>query len=294
MFKGSCVALVTPMNASGEIDEKNLCNLVEWHIEKGTDAIVISGSTGESATLSLSEQLQTLRTVKKITKNRLPLIAGTGTNSTSTTISHTQAAVENGADACLVVTPYYNRPTQPGLIAHYRALDQAVNIPLILYNVPSRTGCDLLPETIADLSYAKNIIGIKEATGNLSRLTALVDQCSKEFLYYSGDDPTAFEFLNKGGHGVISITANVAPERMHRMCHAVLDKRYQEAERYEKQLAALHRMMIVEPNPIPVKWALHYMGKIKGHLRLPLTTLSEKYHHALIEALKTAESEILQ
>ncbi len=294
MFKGACVALVTPMNADGEVDEKTFSDLVEWHISKGTQAIVVSGTTGESATLTAKEQNQLLKLALNVANKRIPIIAGTGTNSTQTTIERSEGAKSLGADACLIVTPYYNRPTQLGLLAHYRAVEKAVNLPIILYNVPTRTACDLLPETVAELSYCKNIIGIKEATGNLMRLEALMNQCSKDFLYYSGDDPTAFEFISRGGHGVISITSNVAPFMMQKMCEAALNKDFDVAQRVEQKLGSLHRQLIAEPNPIPVKWALHHMGKIGETLRLPLTPLSERHHQTMIHALTMAESEILQ
>lgn len=291
MFKGSCAALVTPMKSNGEIDQKALTNLVEWHIEKGTQALVVCGTTGESATLSAKEQSDVIRWAIAAASARLPIIAGTGTNSTETTIERTRAARDLGADACLVVTPYYNRPTQKGLLAHYSALNQAVDCPIILYNVPTRTGCDLLPETVAELSYLKNIIGIKEATGDLSRLERLKNQCAADFLYFSGDDPTAHEFIARGGHGVISITSNVAPNLMQKMCQATLNKDFGSAQLFESKLAMLHRTMIIEPNPIPVKWALHYLGKISETLRLPLTPLSEVHHSNIIEALTLAECE---
>lgn len=291
MFKGSCAALVTPMKSNGEVDQKTLINLVEWHIEKGTQALVVCGSTGESATLSAQEQADVISWVVGAAKKRLPIIAGTGTNATQTTIERTRVAKELGVDACLVVAPYYNRPTQEGLLAHYRALNQAVDCPIILYNVPSRTGCDVLPETVAELSYLKNVIGIKEATGDLLRLERLKNQCAEDFLYFSGDDPTAHEFILRGGHGVISITANVAPSLMQKMCQAIFNKDFGSAQLFESKLAMLHRMLIAESNPIPVKWALHYLGKIGETLRLPLTSLSETYHSNIIEALLLAECE---
>lgn len=288
MFRGSCVALVTPMLSNGEVDEKSLESLVKWHIVQGTQAIVVCGTTGESATLSPEEQGRVLAQVIAVVDNQIPVIAGTGTYSTCTTIERTQQAQEKGANGCLIVTPYYNRPTQRGLLAHYRAVAQAVDLPIILYNVPSRTGCDLRPETVAELSYLNNIIGIKEATGNMARLVALREQCAPRFLLYSGDDPTAYEFLSQGGAGVISITANVAPQRMQRMCDAVLSKQWALGEQYESGLSVLHRMMIVEPNPIPVKWALSYMGKIGETLRLPLTVLSDRHHANIVAALAVA------
>ncbi len=291
MFNGSCVALVTPMKSNGEVDKNTLFDLVEWHIQQGTQAIVACGSTGEGATLNADEQSDVIRWVVEAAKKRLPVIAGTGTNSTQTTIERTKMAKSLGADACLVVVPYYNRPTQKGLLAHYSALHRAVEMPIILYNVPSRTACDLLPETVAELSYLKNIVGIKEATGDLARFERLKNQCSQDFLFFSGDDPTAFEFIARGGHGVISITANAAPNLMQKMCQATLNKDFASAEHFEKKLSMLHRMMIAESNPIPVKWALNYLGKIGNTLRLPLMPLSEQHHSNIIEALLLAECE---
>ncbi|MFI4937622.1 MAG: 4-hydroxy-tetrahydrodipicolinate synthase [Candidatus Berkiellales bacterium] len=288
MFKGSCVALVSPMTNNGEIDEKALFELVEWHITEGTSAIVVAGSTGESATLTAKEQAEMLALICKTAKRRIPIIAGTGTNSTQTTIERTQTAKEIGADACLVVTPYYNRPTQEGLISHYTALTKATNIPILLYNVPSRTACDLLPETVGTLSKIPSIIGIKEATGNLQRLKDLTEACEKGFAFYSGDDPTALDFILKGGHGVISITSNVAPKRMQEMCNLALMNERSKAHAIDETLQQLHRMLIAEPNPIPVKWAMQKMGKMAGHLRLPLTIFSVQHHKNMISALHTA------
>lgn len=288
MFKGSCVALVTPMKGQNAVDENALVDLVEWHIEQGTQAIVVAGTTGESATLTHQEQCRITTLVYQAAKKRIPIIAGTGTNSTATTITHTQAAKEIGVDACLIVTPYYNRPTQNGLIQHYSAVAKAVNIPIILYNVPTRTACDMQPETVATLSDISNIIGIKEATGNLQRLTALIEKCKTGFKFYSGDDPSALEFMRLGGDGVISITANVVPNLMQRMCHFAMTKAYDQAKMLDDKLQPLHRMLIVEPNPIPVKWALHQAGKIANEIRLPLTTLSIEHHDKMKQALQIA------
>lgn len=288
MFAGSCVALVTPMTATGEIDEMTFTRLIEWHIAQGTAAIVVAGTTGESATLSTKEQQHLISLAVRTARKRIPIIAGTGTNATASTIAHTQTAQELGADGCLIVTPYYNRPTQQGLIQHYSAVADTVNIPILLYNVPTRTGCDLLPETAAVLSEIPHIVGIKEATGNLSRLRALQEKCQPGFLFYSGDDPTAYEFMRQGGQGVISITANVVPALMTKMCRFALAKDDERASPLDKTLSLLHKMLIIEPNPIPVKWALHYLGKIPGGLRLPLTTLSAEHHEKVKKALQFA------
>lgn len=291
MFVGSCVALVTPMKSNGEVDDEALNNLVEWHINEGTAAIVVSGTTGESPTLTIEEQAHILQSVLKIARKRIPIIAGTGTNATASTISRTQMAKELGADACLIVTPYYNRPTQMGLQLHYQKVAEQVKMPILLYNVPSRTGCDLQPETVAALSKMDHIIGIKEATGNLERLKALQEKCAKDFLFYSGDDPTACEFILQGGHGVISITANATPKAMQKMCLLALSKESQQAQSFDQTLQTLHKLCIIEANPIPIKWAMQYLGKIDTGIRLPLTTLASQYHEKMIQALKTAANE---
>ncbi|MBS0287781.1 MAG: 4-hydroxy-tetrahydrodipicolinate synthase [Proteobacteria bacterium] len=288
MFKGSCVALITPMKATGEVDEKALIALVEWHIQEGTDAIVVTGSTGESATLSEKEHHEVTALVVKTAKKRLPIIAGTGTNATTSTIALTNSAKELGVDACLIVAPYYNRPTQAGLTLHYQAVAKAVNIPILLYNVPSRTACDILPETVASLSKVPTIVGIKDATGNIARLSEMREKCRPDFMFYSGDDPTCLEFIEKGGHGVISITANVAPKAMHEMCHLALSKEFEKAKAMDARLQPLHHMMIAQANPIPVKWAMNHLGKAPGGIRLPLTTLTSEHHDKMLQALKTA------
>ncbi|MGE3320081.1 MAG: 4-hydroxy-tetrahydrodipicolinate synthase [Candidatus Berkiella sp.] len=287
MFAGSCVALVTPMKSDGEVDDKALSNLVEWHISEGTAAIVVSGTTGESPTLTTDEQAYILKRVVATAQKRIPVIAGTGTNATKSTIKRTEMAKELGADACLVVTPYYNRPTQQGLLEHFKQIAN-VDIPILLYNVPSRTGCDLLPSTVAALSQIKNIAGIKEATGNLDRLKELQENCRSDFALYSGDDPSACEFILSGGHGVISITANAAPRAMQKMCELALRKEAKSAKTCDEVLQPLHRLCIIEANPIPIKWAMHYLGKIDSGIRLPLTTLALQYHEQMIDALKTA------
>ncbi len=288
MFEGSCVALVTPMKSTGEIDENALNSLVEWHIQEGTDAIVVCGTTGESSTLTPDEHHHVIALVNKAVNKRIPVIAGTGTNATASTIELTARAKETGVDACLIVTPYYNRPTQTGLIAHYQAIAKAVNIPIILYNVPTRTACDMLPATVGELSKIPTIVGIKEATGNIPRLAELREICRQDFKFYSGDDPTCLEFMSKGGHGVISITSNAAPRAMHEMCHFALNKEYDKAQALDASLQPLHRMMIAQPNPMPVKWAMHQLGKVESGIRLPLTALSTEHHENMIKALKTA------
>lgn len=288
MFHGSIVALVTPLTKSGELDEAALIKLVEMHLEQGTDAIVVNGTTGEAPTLTLSEKNQIIRLVLNITKNKIPVIAGTGNYSTAETIRQTLDAMELGVDACLIVTPYYNRPTQEGLFQHFKAIATTVPIPIILYNVPSRTGCDLLPETVEKLSQFSNIVGLKEATGDLTRGKALKELCGNSIDLYSGDDPSALAFILQGGKGVISITANVLPKEMHEMCKAALMNDFRLAGEINTRLMPLHKSLIVEPNPIPIKWVLNQMGLIENTLRLPLTPLSDKNHTVLMEAMKQA------
>lgn len=289
MFRGSMVALVTPMTPDGAVDDNSLAGLVDWHVEQGTDAIVAVGTTGESATLNESEHCDVIRRVVEMVQGRIPVIAGTGANATDEAISLTRCASQAGADAALLVTPYYNKPTQEGLYRHYLAVAEAVDIPQILYNVPSRTACDLLPETVARLAGVKNIVGLKEATGDLSRLQQLIDLCPADFDLFSGDDATACEFMLSGGHGVISVTTNLAPAAMHNMCAAALAGDREAAVKLDNKLAGLHENLFLEANPIPVKWALAEMGKISTGIRLPLTWLSENCHTPLREAMQQAD-----
>ncbi|MCB1869494.1 MAG: 4-hydroxy-tetrahydrodipicolinate synthase [Gammaproteobacteria bacterium] len=288
MFQGSIVALVTPMRLDGSVDESSLRDLVDWHVEQGTDAIVAVGTSGESATLDEKEHCKVIRQVVDFSAGRIPVIAGTGANSTSEAISLTRCAAQAGADACLLVTPYYNKPTQEGLFLHHKAVAEAVDIPQLLYNVPGRTACDMLPQTVARLAQISNIIGIKEATGKLERVAQLKELCGPDFLLISGDDATTREFVLLGGRGCISVTANVAPAAMHRMVAAALRGDVAEAESIDAKLADLHRSLFLESNPIPVKWALEEMGRIPPGLRLPLTRLSEQYHDAVRQALSRA------
>ena len=288
MIQGSIVALVTPMEADGALDFQNLDRLVEFHIEQGTDAIVAVGTTGESATLDEAEHCETIRRVIEKAAGRVPVIAGTGANSTREAIHLTQRAKELGADACLLVTPYYNKPTQEGLYQHYKAVAEAADIPQILYNVPGRTACDLLPATVARLAPIPNIIGIKEATGKLERAKDIIELCGPDFLLYSGDDATASEFCLLGGHGVISVTANVAPKLMRAMVAACRAGNAELALELDQKLAALHRDLFIESNPIPVKWAVHEMGFAKTGIRLPLTWLSEGCRDAVRAAMRQA------
>ncbi|MCP4287565.1 MAG: 4-hydroxy-tetrahydrodipicolinate synthase [Gammaproteobacteria bacterium] len=288
MFQGSIVALVTPMRLDGSVDESSLRALVDWHVEQGTDAIVGVGTSGESATLNEREHCQLIGQVVDFAAGRIPVIAGTGANSTSEAINLTRCAAQAGADACLLVTPYYNKPTQEGLYQHHKAVAEAVDIPQLLYNVPGRTACDMLPETVARLAGVSNIIGIKEATGDLERVALLRKLCGDAFVLLSGDDSTTREFVLLGGQGCISVTANVAPSTMHRMVAAALRGDAEEAGVIDSELADLHRTLFLESNPIPVKWALEEMGRIPPGLRLPLTRLSGQYHGAVRQALSRA------
>ena len=288
MFHGSMVALVTPMHEDGALDFRSLQRLIESYISSGTSAIVAVGTTGESATLDEREHCGVIRKVVEMADGRIPVIAGTGANSTREAIDLTRCAMEAGADACLLVTPYYNKPTQEGLYLHHKAVAEAVPIPQILYNVPGRTACDMLPATVERLSHISNIIGIKEATGNLQRAQEILDCCADRIDLYSGDDATAMDFILKGGKGVISVTANVAPRQMQQMCEAAMKGDRQLAESINNRLMPLHKDLFVESNPIPVKWALYEMGLIPSGIRLPLTVLSENYHETIRKALKVA------
>ena len=288
MFQGSMVALVTPMADDGAVDYCSLQALVEWHVQAGTDAIVAVGTTGESATLDEQEHCDVIRQVVQYVDGRIPVIAGTGANSTREAIELSRAAKEVGADACLLVTPYYNKPTQEGLYQHYKLIAESVAIPQILYNVPSRTACDMLPETIARLAGIENIVGVKEATGDLSRLDQIRALTGASFGIYSGDDETGMAFMSRGGDGVISVTNNIVPDLMAAMCKAALAGDAAEASKINQDLKALHKDLFVESNPIPVKWALHRMGKIPAGIRLPMTPLDRKFHGVIENALKQA------
>ena len=285
MISGSIVAMATPMLESGAIDWTRLQELVEWHITEGTDAIVAVGTSGESATLNVTEHCQVVGKVVAQAAGRIPVIAGTGANSTAEAIELTRAAQKAGADACLLVTPYYNKPTQRGLLLHHQAIADAVDIPQILYNVPGRTACDMLPETAIELAAVPNIIGIKEATGDMERAGEILAQCPDDFAVYSGDDATAVELILLGGKGNISVTANVAPRIMAQVCALALKGDAAAARQLNDTVAPLHQQMFVESNPIPVKWALMRMGKIAGGIRLPLTTLAQQYHADLERAM---------
>ncbi len=288
MFQGSMVALVTPMTATGELDEKNLLSLIDRHITAGTNAIVILGTTGEASVLTESERNKIIKLSLDAAKDRIAIIVGTGTASTLETIYQTEQALNLGAQACLVVTPYYNRPTQEGLYQHYKAIAETVSIPIILYNVPKRTGCDLLPETVERLSNISNIIALKEATGDLVRARELFAAVKGKLDLYSGDDASALAFMLQGGKGVISVTANVVPKAMHDMCKAALENDVHTAGVLNTKLMLLHKDLFVEANPIPVKWAMQQLGWIDCGIRLPLTPLSEQYHERVRDAMKVS------
>ncbi len=285
MFKGSMVALVTPMHDNGSVDDAALADLVEFHIEAGTDAIVAVGTTGESATLTVPEHTHVIKRVVDIVGKRTPVIAGTGANSTAEAIELTRHAVDAGVDACLLVTPYYNKPTQAGLIQHFTAIAGAVSIPQILYNVPGRTALDMHPETSAALSNVNNIVGIKEAFGTVERIKELVEQCRDGFMVVTGDDATAMESMLAGACGDISVSANVVPAQMHRMCMAAINGNRAAAQAEEDAISDLHQVLFHESNPIPVKWALHAMGKVGAGIRSPLTVLDKQYHEVVKAAL---------
>jgi 4-hydroxy-tetrahydrodipicolinate synthase len=289
MFDGSIVALVTPMHVSGKIDLDSCVKLIAWHIESGTNGIVVNGTTGESAGLTSAEKIELLTVAVRTANGKIPIIAGTGTSSTALTIQETRAAASCGVDACLVVTPYYNRPTQEGLYLHYKAVAESTELPVITYNVPRRTGCDLLPATMAKLADIANIIGIKEATGDLLRISALKALVGDRFSLLSGDDSTALEFIRQGGQGVISVTANIAPKLMQQMCAAMLEQDYFTAQNINSKLALLHAALMCEPNPIPSKWALNKLGRIEAGIRLPLTELSQPLQSMVATALEQIE-----
>ena len=292
MLTGSMVAVVTPMQAgvraNTELDHQALEKLLEFHIEQGTDAIVSVGTTGESATLTEKEHCEVIAKTVEIVNGRIPVIAGTGANSTIEAISLTQCAKKVGADACLLVTPYYNKPTQEGLYQHYKAVAEAVDIPQILYNVPGRTACDMLPETVIRLSKVENIIGVKEATADLSRIEVIRNGVNDDFVLLSGDDETVKDFILQGGHGTISVTANVAPKAMHEMCILAAKGDVEGATKIDETLIGLHKKLFIESNPIPVKWAMHKMGFIQAGIRLPMTWMSESAEAELLDAMKLA------
>ena len=288
MITGSIVALVTPMHADGSVDWEALERLLDLHMAAGTAAIGAVGTTGESATLSVPEHCEVIKHCVQHVAGRIPIVAGTGSNSTWEAIELTEAAAAAGADACLLVTPYYNRPTQRGLYEHFKAIAEAVTIPQILYNVPGRTSVDMGNDTVVRLSELDNISGIKDATGDLARARDLITRCGEAIAIYSGDDPTAMELMLAGGHGNISVTANVAPSLMAQLCRAALAGDRAGAEAINQRLTALNKALFLEANPIPVKWALQHRGLVGEGIRLPLTTLDDQYQAAVIAAMEAA------
>ncbi len=288
MFRGSIVALVTPMK-DDKVDVHHLRELVEFHIEMGTHGLVAAGTTGEAGTLSHDEKLLVIKTVIEQAKERVPVIAGTAMNATKECIALTQEAMECGAHAALIMTPAYIKPTQEGLYLHYSSIAHAVPIPIILYNVPSRTACDMLPETVARLAKISNIVGIKEATGQMTRLQQILRLSEGSIDVYSGDDLTAAQWMLAGAKGVISVTANAAAKLMAKLCDLAMDGDHAGCLRLHDQLMPLHELMFIEANPIPVKWVMNKMGLMGGEIRLPLTELSENHHQELEKVLKNLE-----
>jgi 4-hydroxy-tetrahydrodipicolinate synthase len=288
MITGSLVAIVTPMKSDGAIDVARFRSLIDWHVAEGTDGIVVVGTTGESPTVNFDEHKELIRVAVEHSKGRIPIIAGTGGNSTAEAIELTESAKKAGATACLSVVPYYNKPTQEGLYRHFRAVAEAVDLPMILYNVPGRTVADLQNDTVLRLAALPGIIGIKDATANLERGTDLIKRAPRNFAIYSGEDSTALALILMGGQGVISVTANVAPKLMHQMCAAALVGDVKRAREINLRLLPLHQRLFLEANPIPVKWALAQMGQIDDGIRLPMVPLSETFHEAVREALHEA------
>jgi 4-hydroxy-tetrahydrodipicolinate synthase len=286
MFRGSLVALVTPMTESGDIDHVAFARLLDWHAREGSDGLVIGGTTGESATVTATESAELLQIAVQRVGGRLPVIAGTGTHSTAESVERTRAACELGADGVLVVTPYYNRPTQEGLYRHFSVVADAASVPLILYNVPSRTACDLLPETVERLCGHPQIIGIKEATGSIARGKEILERCGDDFLLLSGDDASCRALIGAGAQGVVTVTGNVAPRLMHEMVEAAIADDKDGAGELDERLAGLHTALFIEPNPVPAKWALWHLGLIGPGIRLPLVALSDAHQSTVLAAMR--------
>ena len=288
MLSGSLVAIVTPMLADGALDLPRLKSLIDWHVAEGTDGIVIVGTTGESPTVDVAEHCKLIESAVQFAAGRLPVIAGTGGNATREAIELTRFAKKAGANYCLSVVPYYNKPTQEGLYRHFKAIAESADIPLILYNVPGRTVADLQNDTVIRLSQVPNIVGIKEATGSVERVQDLMKRMRKGFLVFSGDDVTALSYILLGAHGVISVTANVAPRLMHDLCAAARAGKAAEAIAINNRLLGLHKNLFLESNPIPVKWALNRMGRVAEGIRLPLTPFTAPHHETLAASLREA------
>ena len=288
MFKGSLVALVTPFDGDNRVDYASLKRLIDFHVESGSDGLVIAGTTGESATLSRAEHVDLIARAVELANGRLPIIAGTGSNSTAQTMDLSRAVGDTGIAAYLVVVPYYNKPVQEGIYQHFMAIADAVDRPVMLYNVPSRTGADMLPGTVARLAKHDNIFGIKEATGDIGRLRAIQDLIGDDFMLYSGDDFTLCPFIEQGGHGVVTVSGNVVPAQVARLCRLALDGDSAEAKALDETLQSLNKSLFTESNPIPVKWALSQMGLMRNNIRLPLTPFSAKYHEQMQTAMRIA------
>ena len=292
MFKGSLVALVTPFDADNRVDYGSLKRLIDFHVAEGSDGVVIAGTTGESPTLTRDEHVELVRRAVEYAAGRLPVLAGVGSNSTAQSIDLAAAVAEPGLAAYMAVVPYYNKPTQEGQFRHFSAIADAVDKPLLLYNVPGRTVADMLPDTVARLAGHPNIFGIKEATGNLERLAEIRARVGDGFMLYSGDDFTSLPFIEQGGHGVVTVSGNVAPRRVAEMCRLALAGESAEAKTIDDSLQPLNKALFIESNPIPVKWAVARMGLIEPYLRLPLTEYSEKYHDGMLAAMRTAGVEL--
>jgi 4-hydroxy-tetrahydrodipicolinate synthase len=288
VFKGSLVALVTPFNGNNQVDYTSLKRLIDFHVEQGSDGLVIAGTTGEAATLSRLEHVDLIERAVEMADGRLPIIAGTGSNSTAQTVDLSRAVADTGIDAFLIVVPYYNKPVQEGLYQHFSVIADAVDKPVMMYNVPGRTVADMLPETVARLSAHENILGIKEATGDIDRLKAIQDVVSDDFRLFSGDDFTLLPFIRQGGHGVVTVSGNVAPEQVARLCRLAAEGQYDDAEALDATLQPLNELLFAESNPIPVKWAVSQMGLMDDHIRLPLTPYSAQYHDQMRAAMHSA------
>ena len=288
MFKGSLVALVTPFDGNNRVDYASLKRLIDFHVDQGSNGLVIAGTTGESATLAHSEHVELITRAVELSAGRLPIIAGTGSNSTAQTVDLSCAVADTGIDALLIVVPYYNKPVQEGIYQHFTVIADAVDKPLMMYNVPGRTVADMLPETVARLATHENIFGIKEATGDIDRLRAIQDLVTDDFRFYSGDDFTLLPFIEQGGHGVVTVSGNVAAAKVATLCRLALEGRIDEARAVDDALQALNRMLFVESNPIPLKWALAEMGMISPGIRLPLTPYADEHHEQMRQAMTNA------
>tara|TARA_B100000768_G_scaffold135957_1_gene126867 strand:+ start:220 stop:1089 length:870 start_codon:yes stop_codon:yes gene_type:complete len=289
MFQGSIVALVTPMNKDGSLDIKSFNNLLDFHVQNKSDGVVVVGTSGEAPTIDFDEHISLINKAVKFIRGRIPVIAGTGANSTKEAIFLTQEAKNAGVDGSLLVTPYYNKPSQKGLYEHYKAINDAVDIPQVLYNVPARTSCDLENDTVIKLSHLPNIVGIKDATGDLTRIENLKNKVADNFIFISGDDITFLDYLKKGGKAVISVTANVRPLMMHEICNLVKENKIEDAEKLNQKLELLHKAMFIESNPVPVKWMLTKMGLIQQYIRLPLVELDPSNTKILNEGYELSE-----